>query len=77
MENKNNETTQEQAIIAENQTPVEVAPKGFVDYAPTVATVFFFLVFCYIVYAVFKKGTTKKFDKYSKIPLEDHDRPKR
>jgi len=43
-------------------------------YAPTVATVFFFLVFCYIIYSVFKKGAKKKFDKYSKIPLKDNER---
>lgn len=41
--------------------------------AATIATVFFFLVFCYVIYSVFKKGTTKKFDKYSKIPLKDND----
>jgi cbb3-type cytochrome oxidase subunit 3 len=46
---------------------------SFVHYAPTVATIFFFLTFCYIIYAVFKKGTKEKFDKYSKIPLKDKD----
>lgn len=44
--------------------------ESFIAYAPTIATVFFFLTFCYIIYSVFKKGTKKKFDKYSKIPLE-------
>ncbi|NBV05704.1 MAG: CcoQ/FixQ family Cbb3-type cytochrome c oxidase assembly chaperone [Proteobacteria bacterium] len=44
-----------------------------VHYAPTIATIFFFLVFCYIIYSVFKKGSKKKFDKFSKIPLQDHD----
>jgi cbb3-type cytochrome oxidase subunit 3 len=43
----------------------------FANYAPTVATVFFFLVFCYIVYSVFKRGTNKKFDNYSQIPFKD------
>lgn len=42
--------------------------------AATIATVFFFLAFCYIIFSVFKKGTKKKFDKYSKIPLKDNDR---
>ncbi len=41
------------------------------DNAASVATVFFFLMFCYVIYAVFKKGTKKKFDQYSKIPLKD------
>ncbi len=41
--------------------------------SPTIATIFFFTTFCYIIYSVFKKGTKKKFDKYSKIPLKDHD----
>ena len=45
----------------------------FLDNAPVIATVFFFLTFCYIIYAVFKKGTKKKFDKYSQIPFEDND----
>lgn len=47
--------------------------ESFLDWAPTIATVFFFLTFCYVIYAVFKKGAKKKFDKYSKIPLKDHD----
>ncbi len=43
--------------------------------AATIATVFFFSVFCYVIYSVFKKGSNKKFDQYSKIPLNDsHDR---
>jgi len=43
--------------------------------APTIATVFFFLTFCYIVFSVFKKGSKKNFDKYSQIPLQDNDKP--
>lgn len=43
----------------------------FISNAPTIATLFFFLTFCYIVFSVFKKNTKKKFDKYSKIPLDD------
>lgn len=42
--------------------------------APTIATLFFFLTFCYIVFSVFRKNSKKKFDKYSKIPLQDDDR---
>jgi cbb3-type cytochrome oxidase subunit 3 len=38
---------------------------------PTLATIFFFLSFCYIVFSVFKKDKKKNFDKYSKIPLND------
>lgn len=41
--------------------------------AATIATLFFFITFCYIIYSVFKKGVKKKFDKYSKIPLNDKD----
>jgi len=46
---------------------------SFVHYAPSIATIFFFLAFCYIIYTVFKKGAKEKFDKYSKIPLKDKD----
>lgn len=46
---------------------------NFIHYAPTIATVCFFLGFCYITYTVCKKGTTKKFDKFSQIPLKDKD----
>ncbi len=44
-----------------------------VHFAPTIATVFFFLVFCFVIYAAFKKGTKKKFEQFSQIPLKDHD----
>ncbi len=46
---------------------------SFIHYAPTIATIFFFLVFCYVIYAVFKKGSKKKFDKFSEIPFKDKD----
>jgi len=39
--------------------------------SPTIATIFFFVAFCYIVFSVFKKGAKKKFDQYSEIPLKD------
>ncbi|MBM3579859.1 MAG: cbb3-type cytochrome c oxidase subunit 3 [Alphaproteobacteria bacterium] len=42
-----------------------------ISLAPTIATIFFFLAFCYVIYAVCKKGSTKKFNQYSKIPLND------
>ncbi len=45
----------------------------FVSYAPTIATMFFFLTFCYIVFSVFKKGAKQKFDRYSEIPLKDKE----
>jgi cbb3-type cytochrome oxidase subunit 3 len=45
----------------------------FVHYAPTIATIFFFLAFCYVIYFSFKKDNQKKFEKFSKIPLKDHD----
>jgi cbb3-type cytochrome oxidase subunit 3 len=41
------------------------------NHTPTVATIFFFIFFCIVVYSVFKKGQEDKFDKYSKIPLND------
>jgi cbb3-type cytochrome oxidase subunit 3 len=45
-----------------------------ISIAPTIATIFFFLVFCYIVFSLFKKGAKEKFNKLSKIPLKDNDR---
>lgn len=39
--------------------------------AAACATVFFFLFFCSVVYSVFKKGQRKKFEDYSKIPMND------
>jgi cbb3-type cytochrome oxidase subunit 3 len=44
-----------------------------INNAPTIATVCFFVAFCYIIFAVFKKDAKKKFDKYSQIPLKDKD----
>lgn len=43
------------------------------DHAPIIATTFFFLFFCHVVYSVFKKSRQKDFDHYSKIPLNDGD----
>jgi cbb3-type cytochrome oxidase subunit 3 len=50
--------------------------ESLIHYAPTIATVFFFLAFCYIIYTVFKKGSKEKLDKFSQIPLNDNDEPK-
>jgi len=41
------------------------------NHTPALATIFFFIFFCYVVYSVFKKGQQDKFDKYSNIPLND------
>ncbi len=48
--------------------------ESFIKLAPTIGTIFFFLIFCYVIYSVFKKGTKKKFDQYSKIPLKDDEK---
>lgn len=41
------------------------------NIAPTISTIFFFSVFCLILFVVFKKGAKKKFDDYSQIPFHD------
>ncbi len=43
------------------------------ENAATIATIFFFSTFCYVIFIAFKKSNKKKFDQYSKIPLKDHD----
>ena len=42
--------------------------------APTIATIFFLLFFLNVVYSVFKKGQSEKFDDYAKIPLNDKEK---
>ena len=42
--------------------------------APTIATIFFILFFLNVVYSVFKKGQSEKFDDYAKIPLNDKEK---
>jgi len=42
-----------------------------IKQAPTIATLFFFIFFCYIVLSVFRKGNKKKFDEYAQIPLDE------
>ena len=45
----------------------------YATYGAIIGTVFFFAIFCYIIYSVFKKDSKKKFDKYSQIPLNDKE----
>ncbi len=47
-----------------------------ISQAPTIATIFFFLTFCYVIFSVFKKGSGKKFDEYSKIPFKEEEKDK-
>lgn len=42
-----------------------------IKISPIVGTLFFFGFFCYVIFIVFQKGAKKKFDKYSKIPMND------
>ena len=42
--------------------------------APTIATIFFILFFLNVVYSVFKKGQSEKFNDYAKIPLNDKEK---
>lgn len=39
--------------------------------AATIATLFFFVVFCYVIYYSFKKSNKKQFEKLSKVPMDD------
>ena len=43
------------------------------NHAPTIATIFFILFFLQVVYSVFKKGQSKKFEDYAKIPFKDEE----
>lgn len=45
--------------------------ESLIGISPIFGTILFFGFFCYIIYGVFKKGSKKKMDKYSKIPLND------
>lgn len=42
--------------------------------APTIATIFFILFFLNVVYSVFKKGQSKKFEDYAQIPFKDEEK---
>jgi cbb3-type cytochrome oxidase subunit 3 len=44
--------------------------------APTIATIFFILFFLQVVYSVFKKGQSQKFEDYAKIPFKDEENNK-
>ncbi len=46
----------------------------FVKYAPTIATIFFFLIFCYILFYALRKKNKKKFEDYSQIPLKNYEK---
>jgi cbb3-type cytochrome oxidase subunit 3 len=39
----------------------------------TISTVLFFLIFCYVIFSVLRKGQKQKFNHYSQIPLNDED----
>jgi cbb3-type cytochrome oxidase subunit 3 len=41
---------------------------------PTIVTLLFFAIFCFILFAIFKKGSKKKMKEYAKIPLKDEAR---
>lgn len=43
------------------------------NHAPTIATIFFILFFLNVVYSVFRKGQSEKFDDYAKIPFKDEE----
>lgn len=49
----------------------------FIKQAPTIATLFFFVIFCYVIFSVFRKGTKKKFDEYAKIPFDEEEAVKK
>ena len=44
-----------------------------ISISPIFGTILFFTFFCYILYNSFKKGSKKKMDKYSNIPLNDEE----
>ncbi len=45
-----------------------------INNAPAIATVLFFAAFCFIAFNTLRKKNKKKFDDYSKIPLEDEEK---
>ncbi|MFM6972260.1 MAG: cbb3-type cytochrome oxidase subunit 3 [Alphaproteobacteria bacterium] len=69
----NTEKPSETDLIS-NQNPDQTTILLYLqDHAPAIATIFFFLFFCYVVYSVFKKGKEKTFDEYAKIPFKEND----
>jgi len=45
--------------------------ESIIKYAPTIATIMFFTIFCIILFTVLRRENKKKFAKYSRIPLDD------
>jgi cbb3-type cytochrome oxidase subunit 3 len=43
------------------------------DNSPIISLLFFFSVFCYVVYYLLKPGTKKESEKNAKIPLKEDD----
>lgn len=41
-----------------------------VNNAATIATIFFFLTFCYVIFFTFSKKNKKRFEESAKIPLD-------
>ena len=42
-----------------------------INHAATIATIGFFAAFCLILFIVLSKKNKKKFEDYSKIPMDD------
>lgn len=45
-----------------------------VENAATIATIFFFTTFCYVIFYTFSKKNKKVFEDSAKIPLRDEKR---
>ncbi len=45
----------------------------FLTHAASIGTVFFFIVFSYVLYYSLNKKNKKKFDESAQIPLKDDD----
>lgn len=43
----------------------------FVEYAPMIGLIFFFVVFLVIIAWTFRSGSKKIYDRYAEIPLEE------
>lgn len=43
----------------------------FIAYAPTIATIFFSLSFCYIIFFTLNKKNKKRFEDDANIPFKD------
>ena len=69
----NPENSSENQLLANQNNGNESIISYIQNHAPAIATIFFFLFFCYVVYSVFKKGKEKTFDEYAKIPFKEND----